>query len=86
MESGGFLGRLLGSLLKSRLPLIKNLIQPLAKSALIPLGLTAAASAADAGIHKKILVSGYNTTLIISNDEMEDIIKKLKLLKIQDYY
>ena len=86
MESGGFLGRLLGSLLKSRLPLIKNVIQPLAKSALIPLGLTAAASAADAGIHKKILVSGYNTTLIISNDEMEDIIKKLKLLKIQDYY
>ena len=86
MESGGFLGRLLGSLLKSGLPLIKNVIQPLAKSALIPLGLTAAASAADAGIHKKILVSGYNTTLIISNDEMEDIIKKLKLLKIQDYY
>ena len=86
IESGGFLGRLLGSLLKSGLPLIKNVIQPLAKSALIPLGLTAAASAADAGIHKKILVSGYNTTLIISNDEMEDIIKKLKLLKIQDYY
>ena len=45
---------------------------PLAKSVLIPLGLTAVASAADAGIHKKILGSGHNTTLIISNDEMED--------------
>ena len=53
IQSGGFLGRLLGPLLKIRLPLIKNLIKPLAKSVLIPLGLTAAASAADAGIHKK---------------------------------
>ena len=53
MQSGGFLGRLLGPLLKTGLPLIKNVIKPLAKSVLIPLGLTAAASAADAGIHKK---------------------------------
>ena len=51
--SGGFLSRLLGPLLKTGLPLIKNVIKPLAKSVLIPLGLTAAASAADAGIHKK---------------------------------
>ena len=49
----GFLSRLLGPLLKTGLPLIKNVIKPLAKSVLIPLGLTAAASAADAGIHKK---------------------------------
>ena len=49
----GFLGRLLGPLLKTGLPLIKNVIKPLAKSALIPLGLTAAASAGDPGIHKK---------------------------------
>ena len=49
----GFLGKLLGPLLKTGLPLIKNVIKPLAKSALIPLGLTTAASAADAGIHKK---------------------------------
>ena len=49
-ESGGFLGRLLGPLLKTGLPLIKIVIKPLAKSILIPLGLTAAA---DAGIHKK---------------------------------
>ena len=53
VQSGGFLGRLLGPLLKAGLPLIKNVIKPLAKSVLIPLGLTAAASAADAGIHKK---------------------------------
>ena len=48
IQSGGFLGRLLGPLLKTGLPLIKNVIKPLAKSVLIPLGLTAAASAADA--------------------------------------
>ena len=69
IQSGGFLGRLLGSLLKKGIPLIKNVIKPLAKSALILLGLTAAASAGDAGIHKRILGSG-NTTLIISNDEI----------------
>ena len=57
IHSGGFLGKLLGPLLKTGLPLIKNVIKPLAKSALIPLGLTAAASAADAGIQtKKCLV------------------------------
>ena len=50
--SGEFLGRLLGPLLKTGLPLIKSVIKQLAKSVLIPLGLTAAASAADAGIHK----------------------------------
>ena len=52
-QSGGFLGKLLGPLLKTGSPLMKSVITPLAKSALIPLGLTAAASAADAGIHKK---------------------------------
>ena len=53
IQSGGFLDRLLGLLLKTELPLIKNVIKPLAKSVLIPLRLTVAASAADAGIHKK---------------------------------
>ena len=81
IQSGGFLGRLLGRLLKAGLPLIKNVIKPLAKSVLIPLGLTAAASAADAGIHKKILGSGNTATLIISNNEMEDIIKIVKSLE-----
>ena len=80
IQSGGFLGKLLGPLLKTGLPLTKNVIKPLAKSVLIPLGLTAAASAADAGIHKKILESG-NTTLIISNEEMNDIIKIVQALE-----
>ena len=52
IKSGGLLGRLLGPLLKTELSLIKNVIKPLAKSVLFPLGLTAAASAAHAGIHK----------------------------------
>ena len=53
IQAVGFLGKLLGPLLKSGLPLMKNVIKALAKSVLIPLGLTAAASAADAGMHKK---------------------------------
>ena len=76
----GFLGRLPGPLLKTGLPLIKNVIKPLAKSVLILLGLTAAASAGDAVIHTKILDS-WTTTLIISNDEMEDVIKIVKSLE-----
>ena len=60
------------------------MIKPLAKSVLIPLGLSATASAEDAGIHKNILGSGHHplpTTLIISNNEMEDIIKIVKYLE-----
>ena len=61
------------------------MIKPVAKSVLIPLGLTAAASAADAGIHKKILGSGHDhpssKTLIISNNEIEGIIKIVKSLE-----
>ena len=67
------------------------MIKPLAKTVLILLGLTAAASAADAEMHKKILGSGYNrplssashntTTLIISNNEMNHIIKIVKSLE-----
>ena len=53
IQSGEFLGRLLGPLLKTGLTLTKNVIKPLAKSVFIPLGFTAAASATDAGIHKK---------------------------------
>ena len=82
IQSGGFLGKLLGSLLKIGFPLMKNVTKPLAKSVLIPLGLTATASAAGAGIHKKILGSDHNnTTLIISNDEMDDILKIVKSLE-----
>ena len=84
IQSGGFLEKLLDPLLKTGLPLIKSVIKPLAKSVLVPLGLTAAASAADAGIHKKILGSGSdhnNTILIISNDEMDYIFEIVKSLE-----
>ena len=79
IQYGGVLGKLLGPLLKTGLPLIKKLIKPLAKSVLIPLGLTASASAADAGIKKKIYGSG-TTTLVISNEEMNDIMKIVQAL------
>ena len=78
IQSGGFLGRLLSPLLRTGLPLIKSVIKPLAKSILIPLGLTAAASVADTGIYKDILGSDHNTTLIISNYEMGDILTIVK--------
>ena len=85
IQSRGFLGRLLGPLLKTGLPLIKNVIKPLAKSVLIPLKLTAAASPEDAGIHKKSgrpsLSAARRTTLIISNDEIKDI-KIVKSLEV----
>ena len=83
IQSGGFLCKLLGPLLKTGLPLITSVIKPLAKSVLVSLGLTAAASAADVGIDKKILGSGNNnnTVLIISNDEMGDILKIVKSLE-----
>ena len=81
IQSGGFLGRLLGLFLKTGLPLIENVLKSLAESVLIPLGLTWSESAADAGIHKKLLVSGNMTTLIISNNEIEDIIKIVKYLE-----
>ena len=75
IQSGGFFDRIFGPLLKTGLSLMKNLIKPLAKRILFPLGVIVAGSAAaGAGIHKKILVSG-TTSLMISNNEMKDIIK-----------
>ena len=66
IQSGGFLDKLLGLLLKTGVPLTKTVIKPLARSVLIPLGLTAAASVADTGK---------------SNDETEDIIWTVKSLE-----
>ena len=81
VQSGGFLGRLLGPLLKTGLPLIGNVLKQLAKTVLIPLRLTTAvASATNAAIHKKMFESGF-TNLIISNEEMEDIVKIVKSLE-----
>ena len=67
-------------MLKTGLPLIGNVFKPLAKSVLIPLELTAATSTIDAAIHKKIFASVV-TTLIISNEEVNDIMKIVKLLE-----
>ena len=61
---------------------MKNANKPLAKSVLIPLGLTSAASAVDVGIKKKKKILGsVNTTLLVSNDELEDIIKVVESLE-----
>ena len=79
-QSGGFLGKFVRPLLKTGLPLIWNLLKLLAKSILIPLGLTAATSATDAAIHKKMFWSGHPsclashvTTLIVSKEQMNGI-------------
>ena len=79
-QSGGFLGRLLGLLLKTGLPLIGNVLKLLATSILIPLELTAAAPTIDAAIHKKMFGS-ITTTLIFSNEKMNDIMKIIKSLE-----
>ena len=76
-QSGLYLGRILGPLLKTGLPLMKNVLKPLAKSVLIPLGLTAAASVTDTTTHKKMFGSG-TTALIISNEAMINIMKIVK--------
>ena len=75
MEKGGFL-RFLVPLLKSGLPLLKSIIKPLGM-----FGVTAAASATDAAMNKKTLGSGNHTTLIISDDDMQDLLKILKSLE-----
>ena len=76
IQSGGFLGNLLGKLAG---PLMK-VAMPLAKNISAPSGLSAAMSATDGSIKKKMLGSGA-TTLIISNDEMDDILKIVKSLE-----
>ena len=90
IQSGGFLGRLFGPLLKTGLSLMENVIKKVTKSVLILLELTEAAAAADARIHKKVLGSGKSpldlatqttTTLTMSNDEIPDIIKIVKSLE-----
>ena len=79
-QSGGSLGKFLGPLLKTFLPLMKNILKPLPKIVSIPLGLTVAASATNAAIHKKMFGSG-TTTLIILNEEMNNIMKIVNSLE-----
>ena len=78
-QSGGFLGKLLKPLMKTGFPFMKNELTPLAKSVIVPLGLTASASATYAAFQKKIFESGM-TKLLISNDKMEDVMKIIKSL------
>ena len=75
LQKGGFL-KFLISLLKSGLPLLESVVKPLGM-----LGLTAAASATDAAISKKVLGSGNHATLIIFNDDMQDLLKIVKSLE-----
>ena len=79
-QSGGFLDRLLGPLLKTKFPLIGSVLKSFAKSVLVPLGLTAVVSAIDVAIHKEMFRSGM-TILIISNKEMNDITKVVRSLE-----
>ena len=76
IQSGGFLGNLLGKLAG----LLMKVAMPLAKNVLAPLGISAAISAIDGSIKKKMLGAG-TTTLIILNDEMDDILKIVKSLE-----
>ena len=76
MQSGGFLGNLLGKLAGT----LMKVTMLLAKNVLAPLGISAAISAIDESIKKKMLGSG-TTTLIISNDQMDDILKIVKSLE-----
>ena len=86
-QEGGFLN-FLRPLMSACLPLMKNVLIPLAKSVLIALGLRAATSATDGAIQTKSFGSGHSldleprtTALIISNEEMNDIIKIVKPLE-----
>ena len=76
IQSGGFLGNLLGKLAG---PLMK-VAMSLAKNVLAPLGISVAMFAINGSIKKKMLGSG-TTTLIISNDEMDNILKIVKSLE-----
>ena len=76
IQYGGFLDKLLGPLLKTGLPLLKSVIKPLGL-----LGLTAGSPAIDAGIQKKIYSGSGTTTLVISNEEMNDIMNIAQALE-----
>ena len=85
---GGFQGRLVGPLLQTGLLLMKNVLKPLPKSVLIPLGLTAAESSTDAAIRKDVFGLGMDPSdlakrkiLIILNQEMDGIMKIPKFLE-----
>ena len=75
IQSGGFLGKILGLLSKPGLPLLKSVIKPLRL-----LSITNASSTIDAGVQKKIYGSG-TTTLVIPSEEMNNIMKIVQALE-----
>ena len=79
-QLGGFLNRLLGPLLKTGLTLIGNVLKSLTKNVLVPLELTATASAIGTAVQKKLFSSG-TTTLMFSIKDLSDIMKLIKSLK-----
>ena len=81
VQLGAFLGIRLGPLLKTSLSLMKNVYKPSAKSVLIALGLTAAASVTDAAIQKKIFGSGMNPLGLAKTKIMNNIMKIVKPLE-----
>ena len=78
-QEGGFLN-FFWPLMAAGLPLVKSVLAPLAKSVLLPLRLSAGISATDATIQKKVYGS-KSRTLIISNEEIEEVMKIVKLLE-----
>ena len=80
LHLGEFSVGLQGPLLKTGLPIIKNVLKPLINTFLIPLGLTARASSIDAAVWRNFFGSGM-TTFIVSNEEMNNIMKTIKSLK-----
>ena len=79
-QKRGFIGNFLGPLMKVGLPLMNNVLTPLAKYVLLLFGLTVAASATNAPIQMKIYGSGM-TALIMSNKEKKDMMKLVKSLE-----
>ena len=80
LQLGGFLSKLFGSLIRTGLSLIANVLKSLTKCVLAPLELTAAASATDTIIQKKMF--GFiTTTLIFTNEKLNDIMKIIKSLE-----
>ena len=73
-QPGGFLGRLLGLLLKNKLPFIGNVLKPSAiKSLVISLGLTSPAAATDTAIDKTVFGSGrpFDLALLVTTFRMK---------------
>ena len=79
-QKGGLLSKFFGPLMEVGISLMRNVLKQLAKSVLLPLRLTTTAPATQAAMQKKIYGTGI-TSLVISKEEMKDIMKVIKYLK-----